>query len=135
MEKTYLYYSCRDNIIHIKMLWWLSIRLIYYWYCHILDKLQYGDNLMADKGFNISDLLRSKGSQLIIPSFWERNNDFQREKQRFSKKTEKRHWILQKPEGACWASNCTDKGLPNFDSGIFNNHEGLTRQYIFNLCC
>ena len=38
-------------------------------YCHILDKLQYGDNLMADKGFNISDLLKLKGSQLIIPPF------------------------------------------------------------------
>ena len=29
--------------------------------CHILDKLLYGDNLMSDKGFNISDLLISKG--------------------------------------------------------------------------
>ena len=28
---------------------------------HILDKLHCGDNLMADKGFNISDLLISKG--------------------------------------------------------------------------
>ena len=34
---------------------------------------------MADNGFNMSDLLISKGSQLIIPSFL-------REKQRFSKK-------------------------------------------------
>ena len=34
---------------------------------------------MADKGFNISDLLISKGSQLII-------SPFLREKQRFSKK-------------------------------------------------
>ena len=24
--------------------------------CGLLDKLRYGDNLMADKGFNISDL-------------------------------------------------------------------------------
>ena len=24
--------------------------------CGLLDKLHYGDNLMADKGFNISDL-------------------------------------------------------------------------------
>ena len=47
--------------------------------CDILDKLQYGDNLMADKGFKISDLLISKGSQLIIPPFL-------REKQQFSKK-------------------------------------------------
>ena len=31
--------------------------------CHIIDKLQYGHNLMADKGFSISDLLISKGSQ------------------------------------------------------------------------
>ena len=47
--------------------------------CHILDKLQYCDNLMADKGFNISVLLISKGPQLSIPPFL-------REKQRFSKK-------------------------------------------------
>ena len=47
--------------------------------CHILDKLQYGDNLMADKDFNISDLIISKGSQLII-------SPFLREKQRSSKK-------------------------------------------------
>ena len=51
--------------------------------CHILDKLQYGDNLMADKGFNISDLLISKGSQLIIPPFL-------KEQQRFSEKNCKR---------------------------------------------
>ena len=35
---------------------------------------------MADKGFNISDLLVSKGSRLIIPPFLRDNN-------RFSKKT------------------------------------------------
>ena len=46
--------------------------------CHILHKLHYVDSLMADKGFNISDLLISKRSQLIIPPFL-------REKQRFSK--------------------------------------------------
>ena len=45
----------------------------------IVDKLNFGDNLMADKGFNISDLLLSKGSQLIIPPFLH-------EKGRFSKK-------------------------------------------------
>ena len=38
---------------------------------------------MADKGFNMSELLISKGSQLIIPPFL-------REKQRFSKKNCKR---------------------------------------------
>ena len=31
--------------------------------CHIIDKLQYVDSLMADKGFSISDLLISTGSQ------------------------------------------------------------------------
>ena len=38
---------------------------------------------MADNGFNISDLLISKGSQLIIPPLL-------REKQQFSKKNCKR---------------------------------------------
>ena len=37
--------------------------------CGIVNKLQFSDNLMADKGFNISDLLVSKGSRLIIPPF------------------------------------------------------------------
>ena len=37
--------------------------------CGILDKLKPGDVLMADKGFNISDLLVSKGSKLVIPPF------------------------------------------------------------------
>ena len=36
---------------------------------HILDKLQYGENLMVDKGPNISDLSISKGLQIIIPPF------------------------------------------------------------------
>ena len=47
--------------------------------CGIVEKLKFGDNLMADKGFNISDLLVSKGSRLIIPPFL-------RDKNRFSKK-------------------------------------------------
>ncbi|XP_057299016.1 uncharacterized protein LOC130629707 [Hydractinia symbiolongicarpus] len=43
------------------------------WYitetCGILEKINPGDNLMADKGFNISDLLVGRGSKLIIPPF------------------------------------------------------------------
>ena len=57
--------------------------------CHILDKLLYGDNLMSDKGFNISDLLISKGWQLIIPPFL-------KEKQRFSKKNSKKTFDIAK---------------------------------------
>ncbi|XP_057297410.1 uncharacterized protein LOC130628122 [Hydractinia symbiolongicarpus] len=37
--------------------------------CGILEKINPGDNLMADKGFNISDLLVGRGSKLIIPRF------------------------------------------------------------------
>ena len=47
--------------------------------CGIVEKLQFGDNLMADKGFSISDLLVSKGSRLVIPPFL-------RDKNRVSKK-------------------------------------------------
>ena len=48
--------------------------------CGIVDcTLQFGDNLMADNGFNISDLLVFKGSRLII-------SPFLRNKNRFSKK-------------------------------------------------
>ncbi|XP_057310054.1 uncharacterized protein LOC130648051 [Hydractinia symbiolongicarpus] len=45
----------------------------------MLDKLDYGDNIMADKGFNISDLLISRGSKLIILPFL-------RDKGKFSKR-------------------------------------------------
>ena len=51
--------------------------------CGILDHIDNGDNLMADKGFNISDLLVSKGSRLIIPPFL-------KDKTRFSKRDCKR---------------------------------------------
>ena len=47
--------------------------------CGILENLNDGDNLMADKGFNISDLLMGKGSKLIIPPFL-------KDKTRFSKR-------------------------------------------------
>ena len=47
--------------------------------CGIVEKLQFRDNLIAAKGFNVSDLLVSKGSRLIIPPFL-------RDKNRFSKK-------------------------------------------------
>ena len=47
--------------------------------CGIVEKLQFGANLMAEKGFNIRDLLVRKGSRLIIPSFL-------RDKKTFSKK-------------------------------------------------
>ena len=46
----------------------------------IIEKLQFGDNLMADKGFKISDILVSEGSRLIIPQFLRDTN-------RFSKKS------------------------------------------------
>ena len=44
--------------------------------CGILEKMNPGDNLMADKGFNISDLLVGKGSKLIIPPFLRDKNRF-----------------------------------------------------------
>ena len=47
--------------------------------CGIVEKLQFGDNLMADKGFNMNDLLVSTGSSLIIPPIL-------RDKNRFSNK-------------------------------------------------
>ena len=35
----------------------------------ILNKIQPGDSIMADKGFNIGDLLVGQGSRLVIPPF------------------------------------------------------------------
>ena len=37
--------------------------------CGILDLLERNDGVMADKGFNIDDLLRSKGVQLNLPPY------------------------------------------------------------------
>ena len=36
--------------------------------CAVLEKVKPGDTLMADKGFNISDLLVGKGTKLVIPA-------------------------------------------------------------------
>ena len=44
--------------------------------CGSLDKLNEGDNIMADKRFNISDLLICKQSKLIIPSFLREKGKF-----------------------------------------------------------
>ena len=44
----------------------------------VVEKLQFGDNLMAGKGFNISDLLVSEGSRLIISPFLRDKNRFPR---------------------------------------------------------
>ena len=44
--------------------------------CGIVEKLQFGDNLMADKGFNMNDLLVSTGSSLIIPPILKDKNRF-----------------------------------------------------------
>ena len=66
---------------------------------------------MTDKGFNISDLLISKGSQLFQP--------FQREKNNFQRKTARRHRKLQKPEYT--TSSCP----------IMNQNETVSVVYLF----
>ena len=45
----------------------------------MLDKLHYRDNLIADKRFNITDLLKYRGNKLVILPFL-------REKGRFSRR-------------------------------------------------
>lgn len=47
--------------------------------CGLLDKVLPGDAIMADKGFNIGDLLVGKGAKLIVPPFL-------KDKIRFSKR-------------------------------------------------
>ena len=42
----------------------------------LLDLLEPGDNVMADKGFTIGDLLKSRGCTLNIPPFRGKNNQF-----------------------------------------------------------
>ena len=46
--------------------------------CGLLYKLHYGDILMADKGFNISDLFVYRGSKLVIPPFLREKGKFSR---------------------------------------------------------
>ena len=46
--------------------------------CGLLDKLHYEDNLMAENGFNISDLFIYRGSKLVIPPFLRERGRFSR---------------------------------------------------------
>ena len=46
--------------------------------CGILEKILPGDSIMADKGFNISDLLVGQGSKLVIPPFLKDKSKFSR---------------------------------------------------------
>ncbi|XP_046558816.1 uncharacterized protein LOC124267872 [Haliotis rubra] len=46
--------------------------------CGILDLLDVGDDVMADKGFVIQDLLTPKGAKLIIPPFLREKGQFSR---------------------------------------------------------
>ena len=45
----------------------------------ISEKLEFGDNLIADRGFNISDLFGNKGSKLIISPFLRDKNTFSKQ--------------------------------------------------------
>ena len=96
--------------------------------CHILDKLQYGDNLMAEKGFNISDLLISKGSQLLIPpSLWEKQRFWKKNCNKTSSITKTRIYIE-------WAI------APIKDFRTFNGAFPITMKDLFDdifpdLCC
>ena len=37
--------------------------------CGFLDKLEYGDCVLADRGFNVADDLAVHGVKLLMPSF------------------------------------------------------------------
>ena len=37
--------------------------------CGFLDKLEYGDCVLADRGFNVADDLAVRGVKLLMPSF------------------------------------------------------------------
>ena len=64
--------------------------------CGLIDKLQYGDNLMADKGFNISDLLVSRGSKLMIPPFLRDRGKFSNKNCRLTSKIAKARIHLER---------------------------------------
>ena len=95
--------------------------------CRIVEKLQFGDNVMADKRFNISDLLVSKGSRLIIPPFL-------RDKNRFPKKNYKATSNVAK------ARIHVERAIARVkDFRIFNGAFPITLKDqlddIFTICC
>ena len=96
--------------------------------CGIVNKLQFSDNLMAEKRFNISDLLISKGSRLIIPPFLRDKNI----RTGFPRKIVKQLLMLEKL-AYMW------KGLARVkDFRIFNGAFPITLKDqldIFTICC
>ena len=55
----------------------------------LLDKLEVGDEIMADKGFDIQDLLAPIGVKLNIPPFLSSNSQFSSEEVMHTKKIAK----------------------------------------------
>ena len=95
--------------------------------CGIVEKVQFGANLMVDKGFDISDLLVNKGSRLIIPPFL-------RDKNKFSKKNCKTTSDVAK---ACIHVERAIARVKDFR--IFNGAFPITLKGqlddIFTICC
>ena len=159
-----MYNSCRDNVLHIEMLWW-SDRFITD-DDHILDKLpiwrQFNGwlalwpsglgNYFVCKRFAVQTLLGSLKFVIQInlehdisqlQNQWSINIKritinystlFKRKTTIFKQKLQKDIRYC-KSQNKCRMSNCMDKELSNFEWGISNNHEKFTWRYIFNLCC
>lgn len=53
--------------------------------CGLLNLLDSGDGVMADKGFVIHDLLEPLGCHLVIPAFLKKKKQFSREESRTNK--------------------------------------------------
>jgi len=62
-----------------------------------LDHLHPGDVVMADRGFNIEDLLMPRKSKLIIPPFWEAGTNLHHKKKQRLKTLQNTEFMLNEP--------------------------------------
>ena len=78
MEKIVMHNTRWNYIVCLRELWRVMDSYINKT-SGISEKLEFGDNLIADRGFNISDLFGNKGSKLIISPFLRDKNTFSKQ--------------------------------------------------------
>ncbi|XP_046551334.1 uncharacterized protein LOC124261058 [Haliotis rubra] len=95
--------------------------------CGILDLLDVGDDVMADKGFVIQDLLTPKGAKLIIPPFLREKGQFSRREVKETQEIARLRIHIERAIRRCKEYHIFDSVIPLTLAGSINQ--------VWTVCC